>query len=66
MDQLNKKCSCGQGFYVERYLHNDWNGTLNCNVCDKIVKRYITLQESRDQQINKLLDDTKKRNTQTN
>jgi activator of 2-hydroxyglutaryl-CoA dehydratase len=21
-DMLNKKCSCGQGFYVERYLHN--------------------------------------------
>ena len=39
------------------YLHNDWNGTLNCKACDKETKRYITLADYREQQINKILDE---------
>ena len=57
IDMVNKRCPCGKGRFREMYLHNDWNGTLNCKVCDKETKRYITLADYREQQINKILDE---------
>ena len=55
VDMMNKKCSCGKGEYREMYLQDDWSGTLHCNVCDKVTKRYIPVSEYREQQINKIL-----------
>ena len=55
IDMVNKKCTCGKGDFREMYLHNDWNGTLNCKACDKETKRYISLADYREQQINKIL-----------
>ena len=57
IDMVNKRCPCGKGRFREMYLHNDWNGTLNCKACDKETKRYITLADYREQQINKILDE---------
>jgi len=55
IDMVNKRCPCGKGRFREMYLHNDWNGTLNCKACDKETKRYITRADYREQQINKIL-----------
>ena len=57
IDMVNKRCSCGKGRFREMYLHNDWNGTLNCKVCDKETKRYISIADYREEQINKILDE---------
>lgn len=55
IDMVNKRCPCGKGRFREMYLHNDWNGTLNCKVCDKETKRYISIADYREEQINKIL-----------
>jgi hypothetical protein len=55
VDMMHKKCSCEKGEYREMYLHDDWNGTLHCNVCDKVTDRYITRSDYREEQINKIL-----------
>jgi hypothetical protein len=57
IDMVNKRCPCGKGRFREMYLHNDWNGTLNCKSCDKETKRYITLADYREEQINKILNE---------
>ena len=57
IDMMNKKCTCGKGDFREMYLQDDWSGTLHCNVCDKLTKRYISIAEYREQQINKILDE---------
>ena len=57
IDMVNKRCSCGKGRFREMYLHNDWNGTLNCKACDKETKRYITRADYREEQINKILNE---------
>lgn len=57
IDMMNKKCSCGKGDFREMYLHDDWNGTLHCNVCNKVTQRYITISEHREHQINRILNE---------
>jgi hypothetical protein len=57
IDMVNKRCPCGKGRFREMYLHNDWNGTLNCKACDKETKRYITRADYREEQINKILNE---------
>jgi hypothetical protein len=54
-DMMNKKCSCEKGTFREMYLQDDWSGILHCNVCDKVTKRYISLEVYRDKQIEKII-----------
>ena len=53
---LNKKCTCEKGVFSSRSAQ-DWYGTLHCHYCNKITKRYITVSEYREKQINKILDE---------
>lgn len=49
-DNLEKPCKiCHEGHYLELYIHNDWQGTLNCNKCNHEVKRF-----EREQKVNKV------------
>lgn len=54
VDMLNKKCTCEKGVFSSRSVQ-DWYGTLHCHYCNKITKRYITVSEYREKQINKIL-----------
>ena len=41
IDHLSSPCpelNC-DGIFIEKYIHNDWEGTLNCSNCDREIKR---------------------------
>lgn len=38
-DRKGKKCECG-GRFEERSLWDDWDGTVTCSKCAKVVKRW--------------------------
>lgn len=41
VDLLNQNCNqCGNGYYKETSIHDDWNGVLHCTNCNQEVKRY--------------------------
>ena len=45
-DMTGKRCEeCGWGTYTETSFFNDMCGTLNCNRCDHVVKRYRSRKE---------------------
>lgn len=40
-DMKNRPCmKCSTGIYVERSVHDDWEGVLHCNKCSHCITRY--------------------------
>ena len=42
-DMLDTKCNCG-GTFIEMYFHDDMDGVLHCDKCEKEILRYQRLQ----------------------
>jgi len=41
IDFMNKDCEkCGEGYYKETSIHDDWDGVLHCSKCNHEVKRH--------------------------
>ena len=41
IDHMEKDCDkCGEGYYKETSIHDDWDGVLHCSKCNHEVKRY--------------------------
>jgi hypothetical protein len=55
IDMMNKECPCSKGVFKEMSIHDDWRGTLHCNVCNKLTNRYIPISFYREEQLNKVL-----------
>lgn len=56
-DMNSRNCSCGKGYFKEMYLQDDWRGVLHCTMCNKETKRFIPVNEYREIQINKILNE---------
>lgn len=45
-DMKNRPCmKCSKGLYVERSVHDDWEGVLHCDKCGHKINRYPKIVE---------------------
>lgn len=45
VDLMGEKCAkCGQGFYTETSIHDDWEGLLHCSSCGHEVSRHALVE----------------------